>query len=144
MNLDKNKVRFKNKFCLAPQWSFRLMICGNSGCGKTNLLLKLIYDYLYLQLIYLYAKDLEEDRYKDLMININVVEEKTNKDLIFVSNDQSDIIDVDDLDPKVHNLVILTILLQEKIKNIVIKPKIIRINCNYFLFFKCYSPKEID
>jgi len=38
----KNKDRFENKHLLAPQWPFRLLICGNSVCGKTNLLLNMI------------------------------------------------------------------------------------------------------
>ena len=60
-----------NKHPLAPQWPFRLLICRNSGSGKTNLLLNLIYDYVYFNKIYLYAKDLEEDKYQDLIQSMN-------------------------------------------------------------------------
>ena len=68
----KNK-KVKNKHFLAPQWPFRLLICKKSGCSKTNFLLNFIYDNLYFQKIYLYAKDLEEDKFEDLMTNLNVL-----------------------------------------------------------------------
>jgi len=42
----KYKDGLINKHFQAPQWPFQILICGNSGCGKTNLLLNLIYDYL--------------------------------------------------------------------------------------------------
>ncbi len=46
-NYDNDKDDFLNKHVLAPLWSFRLLIYGSSGCGKTNLLMNLIYNYLY-------------------------------------------------------------------------------------------------
>jgi len=65
----------------------------------------IIYDYLFFQKIYLYAKDLEEDKCKNLMINLTVWKKKWHGSF-FASNDRSNIIDVDDLDSKVKNLFI--------------------------------------
>ena len=48
------------------------------------------------------------------MINMISLEEETDTDLIFVRNDKSDIIDVDDLNPKVTNLVIFDDFVTEK------------------------------
>jgi len=64
-----------------------------------------MFDYLYFQKTYLYAKNLEEDIHKDLMINTNVLDEIAEMDRLVPSNDKSDIIDVDYLDPKCQNLV---------------------------------------
>ena len=72
----KIKIVFKNKHWLAPQWSFRLLIYGNSRCSKTNSLLEFFYDRLYFKNIYLYAKDIEEDKYKYLRTKTNVLKEK--------------------------------------------------------------------
>ena len=155
----------QNKHPLAPQWPFRLLICGNSGSGKTNLLLNLIYDYVYFNKIYLYAKDLEEDKYQDLIQSINCLEEKSGQDILFASNDKNDIVEVDDLDPNYMNLVIFDDFVtekdQKKIEDLFVRgrkrnasivyisqsyfntPKIIRLNCNYFAFFKCCNRSEI-
>ncbi len=36
INYNNEKEEFLNKHVLAPLWPFRLLICGESGCGKTN------------------------------------------------------------------------------------------------------------
>ena len=46
-------------------WSYKMLIIGPSGSGKTNALLNLIQqDNNMINKIYLYAKDLEEPKYK--------------------------------------------------------------------------------
>ena len=97
----ENKDRFENKHLLKPQWTFWLLISGNSGCNKTKLLLELDFRLNILSKVYLYANNLEEDKYKDLMLNMNVLREWMcwDMDLLVVSNDKSDIIDIDDLSP---------------------------------------------
>ena len=159
------KDNYQNKHELAPQWPFRLLICGSSGTGKTNLVLNLIYEYICFNRIYLYAKDLEEDKYKDLIDNLTTLESKCKTNILTVSNDLNDIVDVDDLDPKYQNLIIFDDFVtendQKKIEDLFIRgrkrnasiiylsqsyfktPKIIRENCNYFAFFKCSNPNEI-
>jgi ABC-type transporter Mla maintaining outer membrane lipid asymmetry ATPase subunit MlaF len=42
---------------------------GGSGCGKTNLLLNLIYDLLPWSRLYVYAKDLNEEKYCEKVLN---------------------------------------------------------------------------
>jgi len=63
--------------------------------------LNLIYEYLYLK-NYLYAKDLEGDKCKDLMLNMSVLEDM---DILVTRNNERDNVDVDDLDSKGQNLV---------------------------------------
>ena len=49
-----------------------------------------------------------------LMLNMRVLEEKTDMDLLVANNDKSNIIDVDDLDPKCQSLVIFDDSVTEK------------------------------
>ena len=45
-----------------PDQCFRMLICGPSGSGKTNLLLDMIYRLLYFDKIYLYARNLQQQK----------------------------------------------------------------------------------
>ena len=66
VHFDVDKDEFLNKHVLAPLWTFGLLICGGTGSGKTNLLLNLIFKYLYYNKIYIYVKDLTESKYQML------------------------------------------------------------------------------
>jgi hypothetical protein len=65
-DFDFDKDEFLNKHELAPEWPFRLIKCGPTRCGKTNSLFNFIFKYLYYNKIYVYAKDLTEDKYQYL------------------------------------------------------------------------------
>lgn len=111
-----------------PQHPFRLLMTGASGCGKTNLLLNFIYDYLDFDNLYICAKDIHEPKYSKLVdkytmfdgvelkkLRMKYHEEKTKeltemykrfkKETLFTS-DLEDFITVDDLDPSTKNLVV--------------------------------------
>jgi len=45
-----------------PHQCFRMLICGPSGSGKTNTLMHMIYNLLYFDKVYLYAKNLEQSK----------------------------------------------------------------------------------
>ena len=47
-------------------WSYRMLIIGGSGSGKTNLLFNLINQQRDIDKIYLYAKDPYESEYQFL------------------------------------------------------------------------------
>lgn len=57
---------------LLPKLLFRLLITGISGCGKTNLMLNLVYDYLNFDRLYGYAKDIYEPKYAKLQENFSL------------------------------------------------------------------------
>ena len=81
-----------------PKDTFRMLTCGNSGSGKTNLLYHiLIESLLYYDKIYLYAKNLEQDKYQNLMKEMNEASnEEAGYNIMTVSNDK--IIPINDLD----------------------------------------------
>ena len=70
-NKNENN-NFKRLYGFMPNDTFRMLICGNSGSGKTNLLYHmLIKPLLYYDQIHLYAKNLEQPKYKDMSQKLN-------------------------------------------------------------------------
>ena len=68
--------------------TFRMLICGNSGSGKTNLLYHMLIEpLLYCDKIYLYAKNLEQEKYQNLMKEMNEASEEAGYNVMEVSND---------------------------------------------------------
>ena len=172
VHFDVDKDEFLNKHVLAPIWPFRLLICGSTGCGKTNLLLNLILKYLYYNKIYIYAKDLTESKYQMLQDFFEEVEtnmkERTDDDfqVATFSSSKDDIVNVDDLDKDYQNLVIfddfVTEADQHLIEDLFIRgrkkncsliyltqsyfstPKDIRLQCNYFVFYSISNERELS
>ncbi|CAH3178523.1 unnamed protein product [Porites lobata] len=67
-SVDDPDKKYKQLFPYMPSDTFRMLICGNSGSGKTNLLYHmLIKPLLYYDEIYLYARNLEQDKYQNLI-----------------------------------------------------------------------------
>src|SRR5688572_12993862 len=139
-----------NKYQLVPKWPFRLLVCGNSGSGKTNLLLNLVLQYLSFDRLIVFAKDLSEPKYEFLQ---KLLEDEPAAE--FSSDDQ--FITVDDLDPNQQNLIVfddyVTTKNQKAIEDLFIRgrkknasivyltqsyyktPKNIRLQCNYLALF---------
>ena len=71
INLDsitnKNNKKHNEKWPYIPDHSFRIIIIGGSGSGKTNALINLINEQNDIDKIYLYARDLNEPKYKILI-----------------------------------------------------------------------------
>ena len=90
-NLDNTTEKDNNK-----DWPYRKLIISPSGSGKTNYLLNSMQrDYNIVYKIYLYAKDLEEPKYKLLIDRIEQAEIRFNNDptaFIEYSNSMDDIL----------------------------------------------------
>ena len=66
-NSDGEK-KYKQLYPYMPSDTFRMLICGNSGSGKTNLLYHMLMKpLLQFDEIYLYAKNLEQEKYQKLI-----------------------------------------------------------------------------
>jgi len=171
INYDNDKEEFLNKHVLVPLWPFRLLICGSSGCGKTNLLMNLIYNYLYYNKIYIYAKDLTESKYQtlqDFFEEVNeIMKDETGEDfqVAIFSSSKDDIVNVDDLDKEYQNLIIFDDFVTESDQHVIIDlfirsrkkncsliyltqsyfstPKDIRLQCNYFIFYNISNEREL-
>lgn len=171
INFHVEEDSFLNKNVLAPTWPFRLLICGPSGSGKTNLLLNLIFKYLYYNRVYIYAKDLTESKYVYMQEMFDLIHEELKdkfKEPIPVatfSSNKDDIARVDDLNPDLQNLVVFDDFVTEKdqkiIEDLFIRgrkrnislvyitqsyfstPKDIRLQCNYFIFYNLFNKREM-
>ena len=65
-----------------------MLICGNSGSGKTNLLYHMfITPLLYYDEIYLYARNLEQDKYQKLIQTMREFSSQLGCEILHLSND---------------------------------------------------------
>jgi len=63
-NYDNNILpSIKHNLDVLPNKPIRLLITGQSGCGKTNLLLNFVHDLLNFDNLFICAKSIEEDKY---------------------------------------------------------------------------------
>ena len=153
---------FKQIYDFMPDRCFRMLICGPSGSGKTNTLMHMIYNLLYFDKIYLYAKNLEQSKYQNLMDKFKPISDEACYDVIEASNDK--IIPVNDLDSENQKLVIfddfvcdrnqkplVDYFIQGRHKNCSViylsrsyykTPKDVRLNCSHFAFYEFPSNNE--
>ena len=96
LNLD-NIVSNKNMSSSKDNnWTFRMLIIGQSGSGKTNTLLHLINNLQRIDKIYLYAKDIHEPKYEYLIDKREQAGIKNLNDpqaFIEYSDDMNDVLD---------------------------------------------------
>ena len=112
----------RNSNPLAPQHPFRCLVTAPSGGGKTNLVMNLILKFLEFDKLYIFAKDLEEEKYKVLIGIMEAVEKQyneangTNEKIIVFSTDLNDV-NIDEFDKDKQNLVIFDDMITESKQN---------------------------
>jgi hypothetical protein len=164
----KKSKDFTSLYNYMPQECFRMLICGASGSGKTNTLMHILQKPLiYYDKLYLYAKNLEQAKYQDLITNLNKIAKTAKIDpseIIEYSND--DIIPCESLDRGGQKVVIFDDFVCEKVQNEITRyfiqgrhkdccviylsqsyyktPKDIRLNCSHYILFPFPSKREND
>lgn len=117
------QTKFKDRHKLAPKWPFKMIVCGYSGSGKTNLVLNLILYYLHFNKLYVYAKKLDEPIYEYLQNLFNKMKEfipdDTDNDLGDFRSSLEDVESLDNLDESKQNLVIFDDFLNERDQHII-------------------------
>ena len=139
--------------------NFRMLICGKSGCGKTNTVLHMLMKPLiYYDKIYLYSKNLEQGKYTHLPKILERIAEVTKIliDEIFHSSNE-EIIPISEMEDRNQKVVIFDDYVCEKNQNDIINyfiqgrhmnccviylsqsyyktPKDIRVNCTHYIIF---------
>ena len=155
---------YKQLYQYMPNDTFRMLICGNSGSGKTNLLYHMLMKPLvYYDQIHLYAKNLEQQKYQDMMNSFDNISQTIGYDALVCSND--DIVPVENLmDDTAQKIVIfddyvcdknqkplIDYFIRGRHKNCSIiylsqsfygTPKDIRLNCSHFCIYEFPSSNE--
>ena len=91
---NENKTEHNSKWTNIPDHPYRILIIRGSGSEKTNALLNLINDQPDIDKIYLYAKDLYEEKYQYLINKCEKVGLKHYNDpkaFIKYSNEKQDV-----------------------------------------------------
>lgn len=77
-----------------PSDTFRMLICGNSGSGKTNLLYyMLMKPLIQCDEIYFYAKNLDQEKYQKVIKKMREMSKQVGFDILNVSNDKTTPVD---------------------------------------------------
>ena len=88
-NGNYSRSDFKQLYPYMPKDTFRMLICGDSGSGKTNLLCHWLQaPLLYYDQIHLYTKNLDQDKYKSLMKNMDEISNDIGYNVVVCSNDK--------------------------------------------------------
>ena len=165
-NTGKAVNKFKQLFSFMPSDTFRMLICGNSGSGKTNLLYHMLTEpFLWYDEIYLYARNLEQDKYQRLIKKIREISCKVGYDILNVSNDDitpikemgyednQKLVIFDDYVCDKNQRQIIDYFIQGRHKNCSViylsksfykTPKDIRLNCSHYCLYEFPSSREAN
>ena len=161
---DKTSKKFKQLFSFMPSDTFRMLICGNSGSGKTNLLFHMLMKpLLYYDEIYLFARNLEQEKYQSLIGKMRDLSRKCGYQILSVSNDEiipvtemdyednQKIVIFDDYVCDKNQRLIVDYFIQGRHKNCSViylsqsfykTPKDIRLNCSHYCLYEFPSSRE--
>ena len=161
-NSDKTNT-YKQRYEYMPENTFRMLICGGSGSGKTNLLYHMLMKPLvYYDQIHLYAKNLEQEKYRNMINGLDDINRKVGYDALVCSNNE--IVPVENMENEAQKIVIFDDFVCEKNQKPLIDyfirgrhkncsviylsqsfygtPKDIRLNCSHFCVYEFPSSNE--
>ena len=162
-NFDKTK-NYKQLYQYMPSDIFRMLICGGSGSGKSNLLYHMLMKPLvFYDQVHLYAKNLEQEKYQNMVKIFNEISQSVGYDVLVCSN--NDIVPVENLmENEAQKIVIfddyvcdknqkplIDYFIRGRHKNCSIiyisqsfygTPKDIRLNCSHFCVYEFPSIRE--
>ena len=160
--------QFKQLKPYMPSGTFRMLICGNSGSGKTNLLYHMLMNpLLYYDEIYLYAPNLEQDKYQRLIKKMRELSHQIGCEILNVSNDEitpgtemdyednQKLVIFDDYvcDKNQRQIIDYFNFIQGRHKNCSViylsqsfykTPKDIRLNCSHYCLYEFPSSREAN
>ena len=161
---DTKNKKFKQLLPFMPKDTFRMLICGNSGSGKANLLYHMLIEpLLYFDEIYLYAKNLDQEKYQNLMNKMNEMSRTVGYDIMNVTNDRiipindiayednQKLVIFDDYVCERNQRQIVYYFIQGRHKNCSViylsqsfyrTPRDIRLNCSHYCIYEFPSSRE--
>ena len=165
-NYDSNSKisnNYKRLYKYMPDDTFRMLICGGSGSGKTNLLYHMLTEPLvFHDQIHLYAKNLEQEKYQNLIKKFDKISQSVGYDVLICSDNE--IVPVENMESGAQKIIIFDDFVCEKNKKPLIDyfirgrhkncsviylsqsfygtPKDIRLNCSHFCIYEFPSCNE--
>ena len=160
---DTKNKNFKQRYSFMPNDTFRMLICGNSGSGKTNLLLHMLLSLLCYDEIFLYAKNRNQEKYQMLIDEMNKINKELGFDIITASNDKiipikdvgyednQKLVIFDDYVCEKNQREIVDYFIQGRHKNCSViylsqsfykTPRDIRLNCSHYCIYEFPSSRE--
>ena len=159
-----SKSNYKQGHPCMPADVFRMLICGPSNSGKTNTLLHMLYELLEYDKIYLFSKNLHQNKYQDLLQYFaEEVNPHPKVGYEVIEAYGVEIIPLEELPVDTQKIVVFDDLVCEKNQNSIISyfingrhknccviylsqtfykvPKDIRVNCGHLCIFRL-DPKE--
>ena len=157
------KNDYKQLYNYMPENTFRMLICGPSGCGKTNLLYHMLTKPLtYFDRIFLYSKNLEQEKYQKMMKIFGPISEEVGYDILICNNDEITpvesmgdngqcIIIFDDFICEKNQKPLINYFIQGRHKKCSViylsqsyykTPKDIRLNCSHYCVYEFPSSNE--
>lgn len=118
-DLQPKKRTYPNEAWLGMPLPFHHSITGGTGAGKTNQLFDLIKNVGVFDRFYLYAKKLDEPLYANFIRKMRKIEQEdplNPLEILTISNDIADLVDVSQLDPRKNNLLIVDDMITESSK----------------------------
>ena len=125
-----------------PDDTFRMLICGGSGSGKTNLLYHMLTEPLvFYDQIHLYAKNLEQEKYQNMIKKFDKISQSVGYDVLICSDNK--IVPVENMESDYfirgrHKNCSVIYLSQSFYGT----PKDIRLNCSHFCIYEFPSCNE--
>lgn len=107
-DLASGENNYKQLQNYMPSDTLRMLMCDPSGCGKTNTLMHMLYNLLYFDKIYLFSKNLQQPKYRQLLNTFRPISKEVGYDVIEESDDE--IIPLEDLDDESQKIVIFDVL----------------------------------
>jgi hypothetical protein len=169
---DKKKEKKDEENILIPKQPFRMLICGASNSGKTNLLLNLLMRYIEHDKLYMISKHPDQDKYKLLQEFYQTIEadpqlaEYIDKPIATFVDSLDKMTPVDKLKKQFKNIIVFDDMVSETNQKPIVDafihgrhsgasviyltqsyfavPKTIRINCSHFAFFECPTENEFN
>ena len=164
LNLDQgsSKNNYKQGHPCMPADVFRMLICGPSNSGETNILMNMIYFLLEFDKIYLFSKNLHQNKYQTLLQDFaEQINPEVGYEVIEAHGDE--IIPLEELPVDNQKIVVFDDLVCESNQNSIINyfingrhrnccviyltqtfykvPKNIRDNCSHFCILN-FRPRE--
>ena len=118
-NRPKHARRDVNLNALAPRWPFRLVVCGASGCGKTNMVIDLIERFLPWQTLGVYARHLDNAQYTQLKARVERWERRKKRRVSMWADTLDAVVPVDDLCADNRTLVLFDDFVMAKDQSVV-------------------------